>query len=316
MSSACLCVVGDVKALVALLRDRFSSVEPTRTSIASVAVVSRDANARCTATAHSRACVPIRTAIGEEGGRGTWTRPLNGAKLLAFIQRGIRITLLRLVAMTFGVVAAFMLAFTVLGWPLGSSAVGLDIVVTTTDDINATDCSLRDAITAANTDTTVGGCIADDTSDLIRFELGNSPSITVLTPLPDITDGVTIDGKTGGADRVELYGRTNANGLSIKASNVVIRNLVINNFGKRGIRIYSGSYNLLIGNFIGTDSPGTGAVPNTAGGIEVDSPNNTIGGLNGTSPGGSCTGDCNLISGNDGPGIELTSGAGGQAPRC
>ena len=59
------------------------------------------------------------------------------------------------------------------------------------------------------------------------------------------------------------------------------------------------------GNYIGTNAAGTAAIPNRKMGIGIGfSPgaigarNNTIGGTTGTTPGGACTGSCNLISGN------------------
>jgi hypothetical protein len=59
------------------------------------------------------------------------------------------------------------------------------------------------------------------------------------------------------------------------------------------------------GNYIGTNPAGTASIPNRKMGIGIGpSPgalgarNNTIGGTIGTTPGGACTGSCNLISGN------------------
>src|SRR4030095_8620057 len=63
---------------------------------------------------------------------------------------------------------------------------------------------------------------------------------------------------------------------------------------------------LVRGNFIGTDVTGTAAIPNhTLDGIHVRGIGHGIGGTNGTTPGGSCTGDCNLISGNEVRGIYI-----------
>jgi CSLREA domain-containing protein len=56
---------------------------------------------------------------------------------------------------------------------------------------------------------------------------------------------------------------------------------------------------LVRGNFIGTDVTGTAAIaPSTAFGIIDKGGGDRIGGQN-TTPGGACTGDCNLISGNN-----------------
>lgn len=66
------------------------------------------------------------------------------------------------------------------------------------------------------------------------------------------------------------------------------------------------------GNYIGTNSAGTGSIPNHKMGLAIGpSPgavgahNNTIGGTTGTTPGGACTGSCNLISGNIQNGVFL-----------
>ncbi len=64
------------------------------------------------------------------------------------------------------------------------------------------------------------------------------------------------------------------------------------------------------GNYIGTNAAGTSSVPNLKMGIGIGSSpgavgarNNTIGGTTGTTPGGACTGSCNLISGNTQNGV-------------
>ncbi|MBA3870040.1 MAG: DUF11 domain-containing protein [Anaerolineae bacterium] len=67
------------------------------------------------------------------------------------------------------------------------------------------------------------------------------------------------------------------------------------------------------GNYIGTDSLGTHDLGNGAGGIEIyRSDSNIIGGTSGTTPGGDCTGACNLISGNS-VGIYILVDAGGTS---
>ena len=256
------------------------------------------------------------------------------------------------------------------------------IVVNTPADEDVNDnftCSLREAIIAANTNTSYHGCDARGAgvNDLITFEIANQHINVGATPLPAITEWVTINGNSGGADRIVIHGPGGAavsghHGLTIAHDGfgTTIRNLVINNFGDDGIFINADEVTVL-GSFIGTDASGTMAVPNLGFGIQVsgngvrigsaafagyfpeacaydcnllsgaipfkanvlldlnatgamvrgnfigtdvtgtaaltagNSPgiidkggNNRIGGVNNTAPGGRCTGECNLISGN------------------
>ncbi len=151
--------------------------------------------------------------------------------------------------------------------------------------------SLRDAIDQANS--TPG-------ADLITFNLAGSRTIDVTTdPLPDITEAVTID---GGSPRVELNGTAviKGNGLTILASNVTVRGLVINRFNLGGIQILGGVNGCVIqGNFIGTDASGTSALANGGPGVNIDAFTSTIGGPS--------VADRNIISGNSGAGVELSS---------
>jgi titin len=79
-----------------------------------------------------------------------------------------------------------------------------------------------------------------------------------------------------------------------------------------GIRIAgaSASGNRIEGNYIGTDPAGTLDKGNTEAGVYINgSPNNTLGGTTGTAPDGPCTGACNVISGNNGAGVEVRGAA-------
>ncbi|MGH9769558.1 MAG: hypothetical protein ACREAB_19200, partial [Blastocatellia bacterium] len=110
-------------------------------------------------------------------------------------------------------------------------------------------CTLRDAITAANTNQVVRGCAKGDPSpvvDTILFNLGaGTPTIRLTTMLPVITEPVTIQGDSGGATRVELDGSkasqnaafsgARAHGLFLVIGDSTIRNLVINRFNGNGI---------------------------------------------------------------------------------
>jgi hypothetical protein len=66
--------------------------------------------------------------------------------------------------------------------------------------------------------------------------------------------------------------------------------------------------NIVSGNYVGTDVSGTAALGNESLGIGVGGSYNVIGGVNAT-PGGNCTGECNLFSANDEWGIFLSDNA-------
>jgi CSLREA domain-containing protein len=79
--------------------------------------------------------------------------------------------------------------------PSAASALvpGTTITVNTTaDGMGGPDCTLRDAITAANTDTAAGGCSAGHGADTIDFSL--SGQINLGSTLPAVASGLTIDG--------------------------------------------------------------------------------------------------------------------------
>ncbi|MBA2556506.1 MAG: CSLREA domain-containing protein, partial [Chloroflexi bacterium] len=183
--------------------------------------------------------------------------------------------------------------------------------VTETYPVNSTDdeddgtcdeahCSLREAINAANAHD--NGTFDQDT---IAFAIpGDAPyTIQPLTQLPAMTDPVIIDGTTqpgyAGSPVVELDGSlagTNVYGLDIRAGSSVVRGLTINRFTQAGIIIWIGTGSLVEGNYIGTNILGTSAQPNRYG-VVVLSAANRIGSAE---PGGG-----NLISGNNGAGIEF-----------
>jgi hypothetical protein len=110
-------------------------------------------------------------------------------------------------------------------------------------------CTLRDAITAANTNLPVAGCAAGRPSpavDTILFNIGvGTPVINVRTQLPPVIEPVFINGGSFGATRVELEGSRasfaaaltghKAHGLFLAAGSSTIRNMVINRFNGDGI---------------------------------------------------------------------------------
>ncbi|HUF54861.1 MAG TPA: CSLREA domain-containing protein [Dehalococcoidia bacterium] len=192
--------------------------------------------------------------------------------------------------------------------------------VDTTSDTDAVDtfCSLREAIKASNLNMTYNDCIAAtsgiDTNSII-FALGAGvPTINVITALPFITRTVEIDGNTGGATRIEIAGpgvNEGLNGFVLidpNAAGTSINRLVINGFGESAILVSANNFTIT-GSYIGTNAAGTAAVPNLRGIYIAGADNAFIGGTSGVTPGGPCTGDCNLISGNSNIGLYLSSGA-------
>jgi hypothetical protein len=105
-----------------------------------------------------------------------------------------------------------------------------------------------------------------------------------------------------------------ASGIGVATPNNTIggttaaeRNIVSGNNGT-GIAVTGSgaSGNTIEGNYIGTNASGSAAVGNGADGILLtNAPNNTIGGTTGVTPNGSCTGACNLSSGNGANGIGI-----------
>jgi hypothetical protein len=96
--------------------------------------------------------------------------------------------------------------------------------------------SLRQAILDAN---------ANAGADTINFQIPGSgvPTIAPLSPLPDITEAITIDGTTQSAGRVELNGAQvqfpsdkpapyAAIALRVRGGNSTVRGLVINRFDR------------------------------------------------------------------------------------
>ncbi|MBL1134570.1 MAG: DUF11 domain-containing protein [Chloroflexi bacterium] len=161
-------------------------------------------------------------------------------------------------------------------------------------------CTLRAAIQQAN---------ALPGLDEIHFAIGTGlQTIIPSATLPTITNPVIIDGTTQpgyiSTPIIVLSGTGGGNviGLNLTTSNSIIRGLVINQFDI-GISIDGDNAvnNLIAGNFIGTTATGLAPAPNRTAGIRLTNgaSNNTIG--------GPTPADRNLISGNLGVGILVTS---------
>ena len=137
-------------------------------------------------------------------------------------------------------------------------------------------------------------------ADVITFNIGagDVQTISPSSALPPITGAVTIDGWSqpgyAGAPIIELNG-TNAGfatGLNISASDCIVRGLVINRFANAGIWI-TGNYNLVQGNYVGTNVAGNAALGHGSFGIVIaDASNNRLEGnvVSGTGARGSLQG--------------------------
>src|SRR5215207_733113 len=143
-----------------------------------------------------------------------------------------------------------------------------------TGSCDVTECTLREAISAAN---------ADSAADIIDFSEvvpGNDDIFLDTSPLPAIVNRLTIDGTTypgyAGSPvfRIDGSGLTgSADGLHLQAATTV-RGLGIVGFSGNGITIDTAGGNVVQGNVIGdASSPVTGAA------VSVASSNNTIGGV-------------------------------------
>ena len=176
----------------------------------------------------------------------------------------------------------------------------LELVVTNT---NATGTgSLYEAILNANANTGV--------ADTITFNIGGVGPHSINVPaggLPTITDTLIIDGWSqpdyAGSPVIELNGAgagVGVHGLNLTGgAGSVIRGLVINRFGGDAININADNVTV-VGCYLGTDVTGTVDLGNTDDGIDVDANNVIIG--------GTTTANRNIISGNNGDGINLGSG--------
>jgi CSLREA domain-containing protein len=101
------------------------------------------------------------------------------------------------VLMLAALAASLMMAGVLASSPARAASLSVD---TADDELNADgDCSLREAIEAANTNLAVDGCAAGSPTDrdTIRFALGAQATITLGSALPSIDDpsGLTIDGQ-------------------------------------------------------------------------------------------------------------------------
>ena len=202
---------------------------------------------------------------------------------------------------------SFMTALLLL-FLFAAGADGATFVVTKTADTNDgvcnTDCSLREAMTAADANG-IG-------ADTIEFEIPGSgvKTINITSQLPEIDTNLTIDGTTqtgyfgmplieingaGALNSRAMYIRTAGGGVTLQ---VKIQALVLN---RHWYAVYSDCFNrcdiTLLGNFIGTDPTGEIAVGNSGPGIQLTPRLNSV-----ITIGGAGLFEGNVISGNGGTG--------------
>lgn len=177
------------------------------------------------------------------------------------------------------------LALALLATPVVAHAqAGSTFLVTSTADSGLG--TLRQAILDAN---------ALPGTDTIAFALPGTGVVRldVLTPLPEVTDSVLIDGSTqpgySGTPLIELNGThlpdngALVSGLVIAGTNTTVRALAIGGFSRSGIYMrgerYTVGNNVIEGCHIGTNAAGTVANPNLSEGVYLDqSDGNRIGG--------------------------------------
>lgn len=183
--------------------------------------------------------------------------------------------------------------------------------------------TLRDAIARANSNANPSEV------DRINFDIPGTGVHTISpgSPLPPISEPVVINGYSQPGSSVNTLARgtnakllvqidgTNAGrdsasgGLTINASNTVVKGLVINRVtNSPGIEIAPGAFGEVVrnvrieGNFIGTDPSGTLARGNGLAGVDLFAVSESI-------VGGSARAARNLISGNNFDGVFIDGGA-------
>ena len=204
-----------------------------------------------------------------------------------------------------------------------------DDVLTSCQALMASDCSLRGAITNAN---------ADAAADTISFNATVFPAstpatITLGSVLPTLSAGLDTINATNRGVIIDGTGEPSAfNCLTLSGDGYTVSGLQItdcaagisiiaggdsNQIGP-GNTIYdngsgvslSGSFNVLVGNKIGTSVDGQAVNPaggNTADGVVIGGDNNIIG--------GNSLGARNIISGNASDGVEISAGGSANSVR-
>ncbi len=140
------------------------------------------------------------------------------------------------------------------------------------------------------------GVLLSDPTTSGNLFLGNKigTDVTGTSAVANNGDGVDVIGAASG----NIFGSATPGGANVISGNAA-----------NGVVFNNGSDNAVLGDFIGTNAAGTAALGNGTDGVLI------YGGGSGNTVGGSASGAGNLISGNDGNGIEIdgnTYGASGN----
>jgi titin len=178
------------------------------------------------------------------------------------------------------------------------------IVNSSADDVNDHDglCTLREAIVSANGNAVSGGvageCAAGQiapTVDTIAFAIPGAGvhTISPTATMPQINQIVTIDGYTQGTAHantlaigndalllIEIDGTNVAGTLFniVGGGSSIVRGLVINRLAATAIYVDSSDFNIIAGNFLGTDPGGNTFQGTTGTPIQIRGNSNVIGG--------------------------------------
>jgi hypothetical protein len=132
-------------------------------------------------------------------------------------------------------------------------------------------CTLRAAIEESNA---LGGrqCVHFDVRDAQGQPLSGLPVIRPTSPLPTVTDSLTVDGTTQAFGFVEIDGSNagTGSGFAVEADSFHVRGLLVNRFEEYGIRLSGGAGHVVQENRIGFDENGEELRLNGLGGILVE----------------------------------------------
>ena len=163
-------------------------------------------------------------------------------------------------------------------------------------------------------DRTTGAIVGGDTGSERNLISGHTSSaINISGGSGSFTSGTVVEGNLIGLNATGNSALPNLVGLHIVGDvrDSTFKNNVISGSTQWGVDIgelfgvdNTPSGLRFVGNRIGTMADGSGAIPNVFEGIRIADADNPagsgilIGGTSGLTPGGACTGDCNLIKGN------------------